>query len=114
LSLTEVSIPQKRAEVLLGMLPGAPMGLSTAAMLVLLQFYFKAIGFHKLVSFIYEDNPLSLKSTLHLGFQQEGLLRRHIVDPRSGAFVNLIQTGLLADEALSEKNVRLMNRLLQD
>ena len=71
------------------------------------------MGFHKLYSFIYEDNPHSLKGTLHLGFKQEGLLREHVMDPTSGRFVNLIQTGLLASEVDSKSNLRLMERLLK-
>jgi len=113
LSLTNVSITNKSAEVLLGLVPHAPIGLATAAMLILFQFFFKALGFHKLYSFIYEDNPHSLKGTLHLGFKQEGVLREHVMDPTSGRFVNLIQTGLLASEVDSKSNLRLMERLLK-
>lgn len=112
LSITGISLLHKRAEVLLGILDGAPRGLSTAAMLILFQFYFKAIKFNKLLSFVYEDNPHSLKGTLHLGFKEEGRLRKHVHDPRSKNYVDLIQTGLLAEDAFSENNKRLMKRLL--
>ena len=112
LSITGISLTHKRAEVLLGVLDGAPRGLSTAAMLMLFQFYFKAIKFNKLLSFVYEDNPHSLKGTLHLGFKEEGHFKKHVVDPRSNQYVNLIQTGLLAEDAFSESNKRLMKRLL--
>ena len=112
LSITSISLVHKRAEVLLGILYGAPAGLSTAAMLILFQFYFKAIKFNKLLSFVYEDNPHSLKGTLHLGFKEEGRLRKHVHDPRSNLYLDLIQTGLLAEDAFSENNKRLMKRLL--
>ena len=112
LSITGISLTHKRAEVLLGLLDGAPKGLSTAAMLMLFQFYFKAIKFNKLLSFVYEDNPHSLKGTLHLGFKEEGRFKKHVRDPRSNQYVNLIQTGLLAEDAFSENNKRLMQRLL--
>jgi RimJ/RimL family protein N-acetyltransferase len=112
LSITGISLIHKRAEVLLGVLDGAPRGLSTAAMLMLFQFYFKAIKFNKLLSFVYEDNPHSLKGTLHLGFKEEGRFKKHVVDPRSNQYVNLIQTGLLAEDAFSKSNNRLMKRLL--
>ena len=94
------------------MLEIAPIGLSTAAMLMLFQFYFKAIKFNKLQTFVYEDNPHSLKGTLHLGFKEEGRLRKHVLDPRSNKYIDLIQTGLLAEDAFTESNKRLMNRLL--
>jgi len=112
LSITGISLTHKRAEVLLGVADGAPRGLSTASMLMLFQFYFKAIKFNKLLSFVYEDNPHSLKGTLHIGFKEEGRFKKHVIDPRSNQYVNLIQTGLLAEDAFSEKNKRLMQRLL--
>lgn len=112
ISITGVSLNHKRAEVLLGILDGAPAGLSTAAMLILFQYYFKAIKFNKLISFIYTDNQHSLKGTLHLGFKEEGYFKNHVVDPRSNKYVDLIQTGLLADDAFSQNNKRLMQRLL--
>jgi diamine N-acetyltransferase len=112
LSITGISLTHKRAEVLLGVADGAPRGLSTAAMLMLFQFYFKAIKFNKLLSFVYEDNLHSLKGTLHLGFKQEGYLKKHVIDPKSHQYVNLIQTGLTSDEAFNESNRRLMRRLL--
>ena len=112
LSITGISQLHKRAEVLLGVLEIAPIGLSTAAMLMLFQFYFKAIKFNKLQTFVYEDNPHSLKGTLHLGFKEEGRLRKHVLDPRSNKYIDLIQTGLLAEDAFTESNKRLMNRLL--
>lgn len=112
LSLVNVSLAHKRAEVLLGVLPGAPKGISVASMLMLFEFYFRVMKFNKLYSQVFVDNPHSLKSTLHLGFSREGVLRRHVLDPRSKQFVDIVQTGLLADEAFSEKNKRLMERLL--
>ena len=112
LSITEISLTHKRAEVLLGVLNGAPRGLSTAAMLILFQFYFKAIKFNKLLAFVFEDNPHSLKGTLHLGFKDEGHLRKHALDPNTNQYVDLIQAGLLAEDAFTESNKRLMKRLL--
>ena len=113
LSLTGISLVNKRAEVLIGILDGAPKGLSTAAMLMLFQFYFKAIKFNKLMSYVFEDNPHSLNGTLHLGFKEEGRLRKHVVDPRSSNYLDLVQTGLLETDAFTAKNYRLMDRLLK-
>jgi diamine N-acetyltransferase len=112
LSLTDISLIHRRSEVLLGLLQGAPQGLAVAAMLILFQFYFKVIKFNKLQSLIYEDNYHSLKGTLHLGFKQEGYLKEHVIDPKSRKYVNLIQTGLICNEAFTESNKRLMKRLL--
>ena len=112
LSLTEISLIHKRAEVMLGVLPDAPNGLSTAAMLILFQFYFRAMKFNKLYSLVYDDNIHSLKGTLHLGFKEEGRLRKHVIDPKSGEYVDLVQTGLLAEDAFNPTTKRLMQRLL--
>lgn len=113
LSLTDVSLLHKRAEVLTGVLPGAPFGLATAAMLMLFHFYFKTNNFNKLYSMVFADNPHSLKTTLHLGFKQEGVLRRHTLDPASQTCVDVIQTGLLAEDVFSPGNIRLMKKLLE-
>ena len=112
LSLVDISLLHRRAEVLLGVLPDAPLGLSTAAMLTLFQFYFRGLKFNKLYSLVYDDNPHSLKGTLHLGFNVEGRLRKHVLDPKSGTHINLVQTGLLAEDAFTPRNERLMRRLL--
>lgn len=113
LSLVDISLIHKRAEVMLGVLPTTPFGLSTAAMLTLFQFFFKAMKFKKLYSFIYEDNPDSIKGTLHLGFKVEGRLRKHALDPRSGDYLDLIQTGALEEDVFNLKTERLMKRLLR-
>jgi RimJ/RimL family protein N-acetyltransferase len=113
LSLTDIALRHRRAEVLLGVLPNAPYGLAPAAMLVLFQFYFNALKFNKLYSLIFDDNSHSLKGTLHLGFKQEGHLRQEVIDPATGKPADLIRTGLLREEAFSAANKKLMERLLR-
>jgi len=113
LSLVDISLQHRKAEVLLGVLPGARFGLATAAMLMLVQFYFKAMRFHKLYSLVYPDNQRSLESTLHLGFRIEGRLKGEVLDPVSGSYCDLIRTGLLAEDAWTPGNLRLMERLLR-
>ena len=112
ISLTEVSWAHQRAELLIGVLPKAPMGLAPAAMLVLFQFYFKVMKFNKLVSLIYEDNMHSLKGALHLGFKEEGSLKHHLRDPRTGAYFSIKQLGLFTEDAFSSGNAALGRRLL--
>ena len=112
LSLCEISLVHRRAEVLLGILPGAPAGMAAAAMLILFQFYFNAMKFNKLVSLVYLENTLSIKSTIHLGFKNEGFLKSHAYDPETGRFLDMVQMGLLKEDAFQTRNQRLMNRLL--
>jgi hypothetical protein len=47
-----------------------------------------------------------------LGFREEGKLIKHSIDPESNQFVDMIQTGLLYEDAFAAKNKRLMDRLL--
>lgn len=112
LSLCDISPLHRRAEVLLCVLPTAPEGMAAAVMLMLYQFYFKLMKFNKLVSMIYLDNTKSLKSTMHLGFQKEGHLRQHAWDPKTQIFVDLVQLGLLKEDAFGVSNQRLMQKLL--
>jgi RimJ/RimL family protein N-acetyltransferase len=112
LSLTEISMQHRRAEVLLGLSPKAPLGIGVAAMFMLFQFFFRTMKFYKLVSMIYTDNDLALKTTVHLGFRIEGILRGHMLDPASGHYVDMYQLALLESEAFRPANQRVMSRML--
>lgn len=112
LSLCEISMLHRRAEVLLCVLPTAPQGMAAATMLMLYQFYFKVMKFNKLVSMVYPENIKSIKSTMHLGFKKESDLRKHAWDPRTGTFLDMVQFGLLEEDAFGLGNQRLMRRLL--
>ena len=79
---------------------------------IYLQFYFKVMNFNKLVSLVYEDNMHSLKGALHLGFKEEGNLKHHLRDPRTGSYVSIKQLGLFAEDAFSSGNAALTRRLL--
>ncbi len=113
LSLCDISLTHQRAELLMGMRPNAPLGLTASAMLMVYEFYFKFMKFNKLVSFVYKDNPNSLKSTLHLGFEVEGHLHQHNLDPETGQFIDVTQLGLNKGQAFSQANQRLAQRLLR-
>lgn len=112
LSLCDISLVHRRAEVLLGILPAAPQGMAAAAMLILFQFYFHVLEFNKLVSLVYSENTLSIESTMHLGFIKEGILRNHSYDPKTARYVDMVQLGLLKADAFGPGNQRLMRRLL--
>jgi RimJ/RimL family protein N-acetyltransferase len=114
LSLTNISLSHKRAEVLLGVQDGAPFGLPTAAMLMLFRFYFEVMKFHKLYTLTFDDNAHSLKGVLHLGFKTEGRLRQHFHDASTHTYIDMVQAGLLANEAFTTSNKRLMQRLLRN
>ena len=111
LSLVEISCQHRRSEIILGVVPDSPFGLSTAAMLTLFEFYFKKVKFNKIISNVFEDNPRSLKSTMHLGFRVEGQFLRHTLDPKTNQFQNMTQLGLLKEDAFCLVNARLAKKL---
>ena len=112
LTLTALSRVHRRGEVMLGVLPDAPFGIATAAMLMIFELFFRTLQFNKLYSFVFADNRHSLKGTLHLGFSIEGELRQHVFDHESNQYIDLIQTALFADQAFNARNRKLMERLL--
>jgi RimJ/RimL family protein N-acetyltransferase len=111
LSLVEISCQHRRSEVVLGILPDTPFGVSSGAMLTLFEFYFKKVKFNKIISNVFEDNPRSLKSTLHLGFRAEGKLAKHTLDPQTNQYLDITQLGLLIDDAYCQRNARLAKKL---
>lgn len=112
LSLCQISIQHRRAEIMLGVLPGKPFGLPIAAMLMIYIFFFKSIGFNKLCSLVFLENEESFKTTRSLGFAEEGVLAKHLFNPKTGDYCDVHQFGILKQEAFSEKNTRLMHKLL--
>jgi len=113
LNLANISVEHRHAEILLGV-PDRQFGVAPSAMLMLFDFFFNTMQFHKLYSFIFLDNPSSIQGTLHLGFKQEGLLREHVFSAKTGEFYDVIQTGILRDEAFCSANIKLAERLLVD
>ena len=113
LSLTDVSLQHRRAEVLIGLKDGAPLGLTIAAMLSMFEFFFGVMQFKKMLALIYGDNPHALKVALKLGFKLEGHLKEHMQDPKSQKFVDLLQLGVFRGDALSAGNTHLAMRLMK-
>ena len=112
LSLMDISLNHKKAEVLLGVLPDAPLGLAPTSMYMLFKFFFEILKFNKLYTYVAETNQHSLKGTLHLGFKAEGLLKSEIFNPISKKFVDLVRTGINRQEALDILQTPLARRLL--
>jgi RimJ/RimL family protein N-acetyltransferase len=100
-SLAELSVDDRRAELLVGIRPTAQRkALGSAgieATSLLLHFAFERIGLNKLMSYVYEDNPHALKNTLHLGFVREGTLSNHVWDKALNRFVSIHVQALLRD-----------------
>ncbi|NOQ64993.1 MAG: GNAT family N-acetyltransferase [Methyloprofundus sp.] len=103
------------AELLVGLLKSKetqhkPYG--PEATLLVLEYAFQTVRLNKLISFIYAYNDKVQQSTLRLGFQQEGLLKQHILAP-SGKHIDLFQNALLSEEFFaSEQLTRLSQRII--
>ena len=116
-SLVTIDSEARRAEFIIGCPPGAATAsqvMETGCLLI--DFAFARVGFHKVTSAIYGDNPrlASLVSSLQaLGFEREGLQRQHVKLP-GGGFVDLHLMGALREEVLSNARVaRLRARCLR-
>lgn len=96
-SLSDLNPAHRRAELLVGLLnPAQSASAGLKASLAVLHFGFDRLGLHKLVSYVYGDNPTAQANTLHLGLRQEGYLRHQLLTA-DGA-LDLYANGLLADE----------------
>lgn len=111
-SLVEIALQHGRAELVVGA-PGQQLGAALEATLLLLEFAFGAMRLHKVSSVVYGENRHALRSTLHLGFTPEGVLRDHMRDPATGQFVALHLSALFRPQFLSETNQRLAQRVLR-
>jgi RimJ/RimL family protein N-acetyltransferase len=112
LSLVDVALSNRRAEVLIGIKEFPYSGIAVEAMLLGIEFGFGMMRLNKIYSLIYAGNETSLRNTVHLGFEVEGHLREHVVDPRTKKPVDLIQTGLLRSDLGKRVLARLSRRLL--
>jgi len=88
----------RRAEIQIGFPEEKNYGFAIEATLLILDFGFNALQLNKIFSYVYSDNPHSQKSTLHLGFTQEGLLRQHVFDAAANDWLDLHVNGLLKHE----------------
>ena len=101
-SLAELSVEDRRAELLVGIRPTAKsnalgsVGIEAASLL--LHFAFERIGLNKLMSYVYDDNPHALENTLHLGFAREGTFKHHVWDKALNRFLSIHVQALLRDD----------------
>lgn len=99
-SLAEIQLTHRRAEILIGF-PDAKLngsGIPLTATLMILDFAFNTIGLNKLTSIVYAANEHAQKSTLALGFKQEGFFRKHLFDHKLNTWTDTYQNAMLIDE----------------
>lgn len=114
-SLSAFDSGQRRAEFLIGFFNKEDIkpGLGVEASLLTLNFAFNHEHLHKLVSFVYADNVSAQRSTIALGFRNEGLLKSHFRTGKYGAYTDVYQNGFLAaDFRGNTRLARLSRRIL--
>jgi RimJ/RimL family protein N-acetyltransferase len=64
--------------------------------LLLCDYVFDSLKFHKIYGDVMEDNIAMIRTRLYLGYKQDGLLRDHYI--YNGVYKNTIAVSLLEDE----------------
>lgn len=113
-SLVAIDEQARRAEFIIGFPPDTATAYQVMATgALMLDFAFWRVGFHKVVSVIYGDNPRlgSLVESLQaVGFASEGVQRQH-VHLSGGGYVDLHLMGALREEVQANPTaVRLIRR----
>ena len=114
-SLVDIQIAHRRAEFLMGIPDQADRKQAAAviATLLIFDFAFNLIGLHKLTAKVIANNQHSQKSTISIGFKQEGFFHEHLRDPKSRLWLDCYENGLIIkDFRQSELIARLSERLL--
>ncbi len=114
-NLVEIQLPHRRAELLIGLPNPADRntGIGTEATLLVPDFAFNAIHLNKVISFVYNDNALSQKNTLALGFSQEGVLKQHLRDANTKRYIDLHSNAMTQGEFRDNARLaKLSKRLL--
>ncbi len=109
-SLAEIHLVHRHAEILIGFPNAARFNgtrIPLTAMLMILDYAFNRIGFNKLISRVYADNAYAQRSTLALGFKQEGFLKNHLFDRKLNRWISIYQNSMLIEEF--GENAQLVN-----
>jgi RimJ/RimL family protein N-acetyltransferase len=104
-AIVDIDWGNERGELLVG-LPGTKTQMiALKASVAVLEFAFERLGLAKMTSYVYADNTEAQNNTLHLGFEQEGLLRSHIASPsgRIDLYVNGMTKASFASNVMLTK-----------
>ncbi len=114
-TLGNYSSVHKRAEYLIGLFEKKhrSLGYGTEATLLVLDLAFNFYKLHKIYTYVYDYNQSSQKTTLKLGFKQEGFLEEHHYSLHEKRFIHLYFNGITeARFRTSDKIRRYSMRLL--
>jgi diamine N-acetyltransferase len=113
--LADIQFSHQRAEISIGFPDKTHRGNGAAikCMLLIFDYAFNRIGLNKLTSLVYSDNRHSQRTTLSLGFSQEGFRPAHLYDVKNRQWLDVYENGLLhADFRHNERLTRLSKRFL--
>lgn len=116
-NLVDLNLLHRRAEFLIG-IPAEEdrnAGVGLEASLLVMDFAFNRARLNKLTSLVYQDNDRAQKSTLALGFKQEGYRPQHLFDELKQRYFGVYENGLTvtdfrANTRLSNLSRRLLGR----
>lgn len=106
ISLVDLDLRNKRCELLIGLPDEKGFGAALESTLLVLEFAFFSMQFERVFCYVYSDNPFAQKNVKHLGFTEEGRLRKHVWNSDLNQWLDLSINGLLKDEFY--ENTRLM------
>jgi len=112
ISLANIMIAHRRAEFIIGIRGSIPIGSALRASLLLIDHGFRSLELQKITSIVLADNPHSQRSTLSLGFEQEGFRKAHLKDPITGEFLDCYENGLLKNVFLNNSRLNQLRRRL--
>lgn len=95
-SLVDIDWQHRRAELVVGFEPNARSLLPAQATTMAINYAFTELGIEKICSYVYDFNVRGWKSTLHLGFRPEGLLRGHLRKDKKRIDINV--ASMLSDD----------------
>jgi RimJ/RimL family protein N-acetyltransferase len=114
-SLVEIDVANRRAEMLIGVpaVDDRGSGIALTASLLMFDFAFNQIGLKKLTTAVIGHNDHSHRSTLALGFAEEGFRKQHVRVPQTGRWVDSRDYGLVNEDfRRNTRLARLSQRLL--
>lgn len=113
-SLVDIQIAHRRAELLVGIPDqNERQRVTVVVMMLIMDLAFNKIGLHKLTSLVLANNAHSQRSTVAIGFVQEGLRRQHLCDPQTRQWLDCYENGIVVDDFRHNSTIaRLSKRLL--
>lgn len=111
-ALVDLDVSNLRAEILVGFPEKVSSFNTVESTLLVLEFAFSVLGLEKICSYVYSDNPHGQRCSMHLGFNQEGLLKSHINSPASKKRLDLCVNGYFPEIFYGITVSKLFKRLL--